>query len=259
MLLYLTLGLFEDISGRWDWGDIEIIRVYREGERTDGVGWPWIEFVDRQTGKVLFKSYLYDEDMRISLSLEVYLRDFDGDGMDEALLIFESGGSGCCRYNYLVDRNWHDFRVVLKVDPFILDTIVDLDGDGDLELIFLSETFYVFTCNACQPIFYIVYTYEDGKWKCSRKMSIQQNARYLWRGQEFFSPQDSTTGMQMALWELQNVTFLIFSGRMKQAKRYFMRKWKGEDKEEAWERAIDDVSGYKGFECIYPGWRKNSQ
>ncbi|GEM_PF-5083303 len=249
---------YVEVSGVWDWGDILIRRIYREGERKDGVGWPWIEFVDRQTGRILFKSYMYDETLRVSLPLDVYLRDFDGDGMDEALLTFTTGGSACCFESYLFDRNWHDFRAVLKLEGPILKRIEDIDGDGDLELIFLDDIWYPYLSNADQAMYYLVYSYDEERrrWGCSRRMTIELNSQHLWSGEKISPPGKTGWGdFPVYPYEYQNMNFLIFSGRLAQARKYFMGRYRGEDPERVWREVLEIASSHPGFGCVYPHFR----
>ncbi len=252
----LTLLLaFEDVSGRWIWNDVEVIRVYREGERGDSVPLPWLEFIDRKTGRVLMKTYRYGEGMSATLVDSVLIMDFDGDGVDEILLTFSWLGSAGYESTYIMEREGDGIRVVFHEETLPLDTIVDMDGDGDLELVMLGGTFFDLTCNACAPIYYLVYAYSGGRWKCSRRLTMDYNLRRA-GGSSRFSPSDSVISGRMALRDLQKVTFLLYGGRKEEARRLFLSRWRGDDAEQRWERLMEDMRSDRALLCIYPWLRE---
>ena len=255
MMLLPLLFSWEEVTGRWIWNDVEVIRVYREGEREDGVSLPWLEFIDRKTGRVLMKTYRYGEGMSATLIDSVLIMDFDGDGVDEILLTFSWLGSAGYESTYIMERSGDGIEVVFHEETHPLDTIMDMDGDGDLELVMSGGTFFVMTCNACKPVYYLVYAYSNGRWRCSRQLTMDYNFRHA-NGNYRFSPSDSVIGGYMSLRDLQRVAFLLYGGRMGEARRFFLSRWRGDGAEEGWRRLMEDVESNRVLRCIYPQRRE---
>ncbi len=186
MLIAFMLGFYSVDSVIVNWGPFRIKGVMND-PRIDAL-MHRVLIISSSNDSVLLDS-AEDWDMIYHLLDTILLVELDGDGVEELMVVMRSTGNKCCYESFIFDREGEKlYRVPLIDSEGYRPILEDLDGDGDMEIIFMESFIYADANHSygdgdpeevMYPYVVLDYSGDLKMWFCSYPMTRDYNITHL--------------------------------------------------------------------------------
>ncbi len=244
MALIVLLLLSEDYMA-WEWGPFRVEVFTRVP--VDELILERVRIVEKATDSVLFDSFDY-ESYRYMFLDTVMIAELDGDGEEELLLVMMSLGVRCCHENTIFDRdNGMLYRAPLIISEGFRPKLEDVDGDGDMEIVFWDSFLSYIYKAITYPYVVLDYHGDIHTWECSFPMTGDYNMSHLI---------DIEEGKECVECCVTNAIRLVYAGEEELERGIFLRCMQsyegffGETPDDIWDEVMWYAMNSPHYNCL---------